>query len=486
MTHVVNRLQFEVVCPDEELSLNLRQNFAQTVQQEIARIIDEVCSESVGEDESIKIDRIELDMGSFSRHSFGTDFRIVFRQKLRAELAKQLAAIPPQSRQISRLLSATEMLLYFLSNGTLPWFADEGAVNLDEIFSNVALNHAEVLKSFFLHVKSNENVWKRLAWQFNASSKAEAINLSDDLKKAQEVFLNWVTQIVNKLTAAGSPTVDFTGADLLKEFGNINDIIIKNAPSIFAYTGSVNALQQVFQAHIQEVFKANQALADAATAELTSITGINQPEIKTPANITGVNQPETEIAADAKQPAQNDQPIQLPSMGSEADEVQKYSVKYGGIVLLAPFLKPFFTGLNLLDGNEWKNMESTFRAVHLLKFLATGHKKTPEYSLVFEKILCGLPAETPLPLDIVLTDEEIAESESLLKAVITHWKVLKNTSIDGLRESFFKRDGLLNRKENGWLLQVERKTLDVLLDSIPWGFSTISLVWTRDLIFVEW
>jgi hypothetical protein len=124
--------------------------------------------------------------------------------------------------------------------------------------------------------------------------------------------------------------------------------------------------------------------------------------------------------------------------------------------------------------------------VHLLKFLATGQKKVPEYALVFEKILCGLPADMPVPLDVILTDEEIAESESLLKAVITHWNVLKNTSTDGLRESFIKRDGLLTRKENGWLLQVERKTLDVLLDSIPWGFSTISLVWTRDLIFVEW
>ncbi|QEC78000.1 contractile injection system tape measure protein [Mucilaginibacter ginsenosidivorax] len=472
MTHVVNRLQFEVVCSDEELSLNLRQNFAQTVQQEIAQIIDEVCSESVGEHESIKIDRIELDMGSFSRHTFGTDFRTVFRQKLRAELAKQLAAIPQQSRQISQLLSDTEMLFYFLSNGSLPWFADEGTINLDKIFSNVALNHADVLKSFFEHVKSNGNIWKRLAWQFNASSKDVVISLSAELKKAQETFLNWVTQIVNKLTARGSFTVDFAGTDIQKEFSDINDVIIKNAPAIFTYSGSIDVLHQAFQSQIQEVFKANQALADAAAVELSVITGISQPE--------------PGILAEAKQSAQNDPVITSASNGSAADDVQKYSVKYAGIVLLAPFLKPFFTQLDLLNGREWKNTESTFRAVHLLKFLATGQKKVPEYALVFEKILCGLPADMPVPLDIILTDEEIAESESLLKAVISHWNILKNTSTDGLRESFMKRDGLLTRKENGWLLQVERKTLDVLLDSIPWGFSTISLVWTRDLIFVEW
>jgi hypothetical protein len=472
MTHVVNRLQFEVVCSDEELSLNLRQNFAQTVQQEIAQIIDEVCSESVGADESIKIDRIELDMGSFSRHTFGTDFRTVFRQKLRAELAKQLAAIPPQSRQISRLLSDTEMLLYFLANGALPWFADEGEINLDKIFNNVALNHAEVLKSFFTHVKSNENIWKRLAWQFSAASIEVAINLSEDLKKAQEVFLNWVTLIANKLTAPGNSTVDFAGTDIQKKFSDINAVIIKNAPAIFTGSGSINVLQQVFQWHIEEIFKANQAIANEATAQLAVITGISPPDAG--------------ISANAKELAQNSPAVQFASGEAATEEDHKYSVKYAGIVLLAPFLKPFFAQLNLLDGKEWRNTESAFRAVHLLQFLATGQKNVPEYSLVFEKILCGLPANIPLPLDIILTEEEIAESESLLKAVITHWDVLKNTSIDGLRESFIKRDGLLTRKENGWLLQVERKTLDVLLDSIPWGFSTISLLWTRDLIFVEW
>ena len=57
---------------------------------------------------------------------------------------------------------------------------------------------------------------------------------------------------------------------------------------------------------------------------------------------------------------------------------------------------------------------------------------------------------------------------------------------DGLRDAFLKRDGLLIKKEDGWLLQVERKTLDVLLDKIPWGYSTVSLPWNSYLVFVEW
>jgi len=94
--------------------------------------------------------------------------------------------------------------------------------------------------------------------------------------------------------------------------------------------------------------------------------------------------------------------------------------------------------------------------------------------------------EEPIDSEIVLTQKEMDEADLLLQSVIEHWKALKNTSITGLRESFLKRDGIITPKENGWLLQIERKTLDVLLDKIPWGFSTISLPWNRYIIFTEW
>jgi hypothetical protein len=74
----------------------------------------------------------------------------------------------------------------------------------------------------------------------------------------------------------------------------------------------------------------------------------------------------------------------------------------------------------------------------------------------------------------------------LLQSVLEHWKALRNTSLTGLRETFFKRDGLITRKENDWLLQVERKTLDVLLDSMPWGYSAVSLPWNDYIIYTEW
>src|ERR1700744_3876913 len=101
MNNLVNSLQFEVICPDEDLSLNLRQNFAQTFQADIAEVIEEVCSRYVGENESIKIDKLELDLGAFSKHTFGTDFKRILTYKFEQELTKSLSKITPLERQVS-------------------------------------------------------------------------------------------------------------------------------------------------------------------------------------------------------------------------------------------------------------------------------------------------------------------------------------------------------------------------------------------------
>jgi hypothetical protein len=487
MTHVVNSLQFQITCPDEEMAFNLRHNFGQTVQQDIAQIIDEVCSETVGEDESIKIDRIELDMGSFSRHGFGTNFKAVFTQKLRNELAKKLSDINPVVRQASRRLSDTETLLYFLSNGTLPWFADEASVNIDEIFKEAAANQPGVLSSFFQQKRSAEKIWQRISWQLDDASKALAVSLSPQLNAARETIINWINQIAEKINSAGQQASDLAGsgsqisaqaendlvsAGLQRALLNINNAVLKNAVAIFTSNASDAVLKKLFTTHIATFFSGNEALENKLLLEFSILTGSEQApaEVKT-----------AQIQAPADNPLQQ----KMPGYSIE-DAAEKYSVKHAGLVLLAPFLKPFFTELNLLEGNDWKTQESAFKAVHLLKFLADGRTSAPEYTLVFEKILCGLPVEMPVPLDIVLEDNETAEAASLLQAILTHWKILQSTNIDGLRESFIKRDGILTKKETGWQLQVERKTLDVLLDRIPWGYSTISLGWNRYLIFVEW
>lgn len=166
------------------------------------------------------------------------------------------------------------------------------------------------------------------------------------------------------------------------------------------------------------------------------------------------------------------------------DERRGLYVENAGLVLLHPFLPQFFRALKIAGD------EVLFRpgqALQLLHFLATGSENVPEYELVLPKILCGLePASLAGKAD-TLSDEEKEESEALLSAVTRHWDVLKNTGIDTLRETYLKRNGKLTRRhDGGWLLQVESKSFDILLDSLPWGISMIKLPWMPRMLRVEW
>ncbi|MEO8862522.1 MAG: contractile injection system tape measure protein [Ginsengibacter sp.] len=157
-----------------------------------------------------------------------------------------------------------------------------------------------------------------------------------------------------------------------------------------------------------------------------------------------------------------------------------------GIVILHPFLLMFFRELGLVEENTFKSDEKKQRAVLLLHYLATGETEMPEFNLTLCKLLCGVDIEEPVPNFIELTELEINESANLLKAVTQHWVPLHNTSAEGLRSSFFSREGKITPTENGWILKVEQKAIDILLDKLPWGIGTIKLPWMKKTLNVEW
>ncbi len=162
------------------------------------------------------------------------------------------------------------------------------------------------------------------------------------------------------------------------------------------------------------------------------------------------------------------------------------SINTSGIVILTPFFKTYFEKLELTNNNNFIDDQARGRAVMLLYYLATGTVEAAEFDLVLQKILCGYPLEQPLTTSIKLSKKEKTYSAELLNTVLHHWESLKGTSIQGLREAFLLRKGNLELRENGWILKVEQKTLDILLSKLPWGFSTIRQPWMQNILSVDW
>jgi hypothetical protein len=158
-------------------------------------------------------------------------------------------------------------------------------------------------------------------------------------------------------------------------------------------------------------------------------------------------------------------------------------VSCAGVVLLHPFLERFFKRLGLLErpADGWQA-----RAAHLLYFLVSGREQPEEQETTLLKLLCGLQLDEPLVRELPLSPGEREEADMLLRAAISHWERLKNTSPDGLREAFLQREGRLAQEEAGWRLTVEQRGVDALLGSLPWNLSTVRLAWMAAPLWVDW
>jgi hypothetical protein len=177
------------------------------------------------------------------------------------------------------------------------------------------------------------------------------------------------------------------------------------------------------------------------------------------------------------------------SKKDSTENIQKTPAKgvyvgQAGLVLLASFLPPFLRKNGYV--NDKGLLMNQKKVPILLHYLTTGEREVPEWKLTLPKILAGLDpghhCETEMKPDKVL-DFQIDE---LLQSVIGHWKELKRTSPEGLRNTFLIRDGILHYKNGFYYLYVQEQTVDILLAFVSWNYQTLKLDWMKQILFVEW
>ena len=158
-----------------------------------------------------------------------------------------------------------------------------------------------------------------------------------------------------------------------------------------------------------------------------------------------------------------------------------------GIILLHPFLPTLFNRTGLLEGNQqFLSNDAQRRAAIMLHYLASGGTEYHEWNLSFNKVLVGLPLREVFPPGIILSLDEKQHCDDLLEAAVQHWKALKGASVAAVRQTFLIRNGKLAWKDKALTLYVERTTTDVLLERLPWGFSTVKLPWLTNIIYTTW
>ena len=173
----------------------------------------------------------------------------------------------------------------------------------------------------------------------------------------------------------------------------------------------------------------------------------------------------------------------------EEEQPEALTVGNAGLCLLAPWFVRLFAMLGWLDEErkKFRSTASKVRAVFLLQYTVCGEEREwREAELAFNRLLTALPGNVPLPGHLPLTEEERQTADSMVAGVKANWPQMGGTSVEGFRGSFLLREGTLEQEEERWLLTVEEKAYDILLETVPWGFRQIRLPWLKKHVQVRW
>lgn len=177
----------------------------------------------------------------------------------------------------------------------------------------------------------------------------------------------------------------------------------------------------------------------------------------------------------------------LPNEEESIGTPQWSYVKYAGVVLIASYLPRLFSMLKLTNTDfTFNNDEAKARAIFMVHYAVKGDSKLEEHESLFYKILIDYPENKPLPATLDLTQAEKETIDGMLKAVLGHWPKLNRSSIETLRQAFLEREGRIENMEDHYLLIVEEKAYDMLLDSIPWNYKIIKFAWMQKRMEVRW
>jgi len=92
----------------------------------------------------------------------------------------------------------------------------------------------------------------------------------------------------------------------------------------------------------------------------------------------------------------------------------------------------------------------------------------------------------PIKRFIELSPFQKEACEELRLAILKHWEALKTNNTDVLCHEFLTREGKLTATEDKDRLYIQRKTQDILLDTLPWNVHLIKIPWKDNMLFVDW
>jgi hypothetical protein len=485
--HLVQQHTLDIHCTSPDFGKDVQSVVAALLEKEFYPKLELLLNLYSYQNFTWKIDKLEMTLPTLSKKNWKEEIvahsleQIEMYLKLHfVDLEKNQSKIENLEILFSKETIAENLFFDFLKKGMIP----ENALfkNLEELIVHLEINASFIdkLKAFFLE---NTDSLIRFIYAFPESFKTKIENQIDTFQTEFKELLQFV---------------------LVSKANYFSNIVLESWVEFMAWQFYFYKEKKASEKAVYETVQTLSTLHWGIKASsFLTLKELLNPEISIYKNILlAINNdfitfweivlddfnPENlieESALEEKKTLEIDQKNELEMPNSKTEN--RIYVENAGLILFHPFLKSLFEQLELTKNDIWTSKTSQHKAILLTQFLIKGETKIGENELILNKILCGFPIENVVNTQLEITQKEIEKCESLLNAVIEHWKILGDTSVAGLRETFLQREGKILFTENEKLeLWVKQEGVDILLSQLPWGIEMIKTPWMEDFLQCYW
>ncbi len=481
--HLLEKHHIDIACSTQETAKLLQDEIGDVFKHNLYSKLDALLNRYDVPDGVWKIDKLQVSIPNLTLSNWKNDVVNSTLTQVEAFLKSnqpkhsQPKNDHPNYQVLSKEKAYQHLLLEYLTQGKLP--PNAITTDLNQIFNTVTIDDS-FLNLLFEKIKDDFELLKTFALRMILNLPDELItDFSSTLGISKD--LNELELLLKKQPKPSRQFVIylFWIAHVKRKYSNLN--------SIDAAKNTLKVAQSYFNLSKEEVLRLakfwkleeQQKRFGALSAEFDQLIKL---AFTTETTVNNENKTTSQDEIDAILDA-----LQGNNSGKQKSTQTYVYVENAGLVILNPFIVPLFKKLNYLNGNEWKQDSFRHRAVLLLHYLVYGETKTYETELLLNKLLCGINFSDTVKTDWEITNAEKEQCQELLESVISHWAILKNTSVKTLQESFLQRNAkLIEHEKNKYDIIVEKQSIDVLLDHLPWGIGMVKTPWMDNYLTCQW
>lgn len=499
--HKIHTTALQVDFEGMDGGLGLQDKLAQVFYEKLKPALEKEFDDLVDSKTTLEIDSLVLDCGFLT----GDDWEEKLLQNLLGQVRKELARNKYGKHNFtSKESKASEVFFFFLEKGYFPWNSPfsspvelENAIELNQKFIaklDITFQKSSFCRNRLFSSFSQKFTTKIFEWLGKESNPRipilfQTLQKEETAKTLKEMFLLFLPfgskkhkLSTKKLIQTVISSLDNAGIPALSPFFELE---VKKDPEFQEAFASVisEPINQNFALKIKFLLK----IIERRSPEIIEDLKLSKTKIAILGDQNNFSESVKQDHPDSENPIDKIPVIHRPvDKENTLNSKEEIYIENAGLVILHPYIKGLFENLKLTENRKFIDSSAQNSGVKILQFLVYGDTDLPENYLVLNKLICGMGVFESVTLKDKITEESKNECEELLQNVIAHWEILKNTSVDGLRETFLQRNGKLTRVDKGWKLKVERKTVDILMDKLPWGIGHIKLPWMSEMMYVDW